>query len=125
VHFVQAAVALGDRAPTPDPQVAQAHAMLRHALDPEEVEQVALLGQLLRARDHHDAASVSRWLRAVILTSSRAAYALAGDLGAARRCLEAEAESELLPRREHVLDLVRASVSEEMAQVRKQLFYVT
>ena len=56
------------------------------------------------------------------MTASRAAYALAGDLGAAVRCLEAEPESELLPRREHLLDLVRASVSDELDVVRRHLF---
>jgi tetratricopeptide (TPR) repeat protein len=122
VHYALAAVALSDSELVIDAQVASAQLVLRRALSSAELEQVTLLGQLLRARGHHGAPAVAAWLRAVILTASRAAYALAGDLGAAVRCLEAEPESELLPRREHLLDLVRASVSDELDMVRRHLF---
>jgi tetratricopeptide (TPR) repeat protein len=122
VHYALAAVALSDGEMVIDAQVASAQIVLRRALSSAELEQVTLLGQLLRARGHHGAPAVAAWLRAVIMTASRAAYALAGDLGAAVRCLEAEPESELLPRREHLLDLVRASVSDELDVVRRHLF---
>jgi hypothetical protein len=122
VHHAQAAVALSDGEMILDPQVIAARTVLRRALSSAELEQVTLLGQLLRARGQHGAPAVAAWLRAVIMTASRAAHALAGDLGAAARCLEAEPDSELLPRREHLLDLVRASVSEEMDTVRRHIF---
>ena len=121
VHYALASVALSDADLPLDASMISALAVLRRSLSPGELEQVTLLGQLLRARGHHGAPTVAAWLRAVMLTATRAAYALAGDLGAAIRCLESEPESELLPRREHLLDLVRASVSEEMDSVRRQI----
>jgi tetratricopeptide (TPR) repeat protein len=123
-HFIDAAMALdaqrdGEQLTGDIARIAES---LSRALGPAATEQVATVGERLRAARVRPEAAALAWLKATDLTALRAAWALAGDLEAGARSIAAEGASPLThPQTQRLLDLVWGSTTEEQFSVRRQL----
>jgi hypothetical protein len=85
------------------------------------LEEMASIGQSLRVSKMKSEEAALAWLRATDLTASRTALLLTGDLEPCAGYAESEVSVFGSTREERVLDLVAASVSEEMLAAREHL----
>jgi hypothetical protein len=122
--IVDAAMALGeiaaDKAPTGE--MGKTVMMMRRALQPQQLENVAAIGRKLRAEATRSEEAALKWLQATDLTAIRAAYVMTGDLETTARLVAAEPQpATALPATQRLLDLVWSSATEELFAVRKHL----
>jgi tetratricopeptide (TPR) repeat protein len=117
--IMRAVIALAyDEEPEPDARVtAQA---FKRWLQPVVLDQLAVVGRRLREDGRDLVRRGAQWLRAADLTTARAALVLTGDLPRTIAAVEARAADEGAARAA-LLELVRASVSDELWAVRQQL----
>ncbi len=119
-HILEAVFTLAGDAATPEH--ARTIDVLRRALQPAQLEQVAAIAKRLRATGQKPEAIIGSWLAASDLTASRVGFVLLGDLELAARMLASEsAPVGALPATQRLLDLIWSSVTEEVFAVRKHL----
>ena len=95
---------------------------MKRGLSPVALEQVSSVGRKLRADGARAEAMALSWLQATDLTGNRAGLVLAGDLETCARLVAGEpASSSTLPAMQRLLDLVWASVTEDIFAAKKQL----
>jgi len=124
-QVIEAAMALGAEGWSDPPAtdgVGRTVLGMKRALPPHVAEQVAALGQKLRARGTRPDAAAVKWLHAADLTGLRAGWALAGDVEACARMVAADGNPpHTLPPTQRLLDLVWSSTTEELISVRRTL----
>ncbi|HVK84955.1 MAG TPA: tetratricopeptide repeat protein [Kofleriaceae bacterium] len=101
-------------------QDASSHAArwLSSALHPVELDQVLAIGARLRERGTSPMTTALSWLSATDRAADRIGLVVTGDVGACCRVIEREQPAASGADADRVLDLVRASVSEEVLGVR-------
>ena len=124
-QVIEAAMALGaegDGEPAATDVIGDVVLGLKRALPLAEIEQVAAIGQKLRAIGTRPEAAALRWLQATDLTGLRAGWVMVGDLETCARLAAADGHAAgSLPPTQRLLDLAWSSTTEELMAVRKLL----
>ncbi len=95
---------------------------MKRGLSPVALEQVSAVGRKLRTDGARPEALALGWLQATDLTGNRAGLVVAGDLETCARLVAGEpAVATTFPAMQRLLDLVWASVTEDVFAARKQL----
>jgi hypothetical protein len=125
-HVIEAAIALAYDAegapPIPSPELQRTVAGLKRALPAMQLEQVVAIGKKLRENGVRSDDAAVTWLQATDLTAIRVGYALVGDLETCARLVAADGRpTGTKAPTERLLELIWASVTEEMFAVRRHL----
>jgi hypothetical protein len=94
---------------------------LRKALPAVDLDQVKTIGERLRVRGTDPEAAVREWHAAADATATRVALALIGDLPTCARLLATEPGPQTAARAQRVLELLAASISDELILTREHL----
>ena len=95
---------------------------LRKALPAVDLDQVKTIGERLRARGIDAEVAVREWLHSADATATRVALALVGDLPTCARLLATEPGAQQnAARAQRVLELLAASISDELILTREHL----
>jgi tetratricopeptide (TPR) repeat protein len=117
--IMRAVIALAyDEEPEPDVRVTAT--AFKRWLQPVVLDQLNVIGRRLREDGRDLLRRGAQWLRAADLTAARAALVLTGDLERTMAAVEARAADESAARAA-LLELVRASVSDEIWTVRQRI----
>jgi len=99
---------------------------LRRALPAVDLDQVKTIGERLKARGIDPEAATRDWLHAADATATRVALALVGDLPTCARLLATEPGAQQnAARAQRVLELLAASISDELIVTREHLGTLT
>jgi hypothetical protein len=95
---------------------------LKRTLSTVDLDQIKTIAERLRARAIDPEAAVRDWLMAADATATRVALALVGDLPTCARLLASEpGAAQTTVRGQRVLELLAASITDELISVREHL----
>ncbi len=118
--IVELAVALGAGGAEAVAGTSNTARWLAEALRPIELDQLITIGARLAERGVDPARAAADWLDATDRVADRIAYLMCDDLSTCVRSIEREPAARVTSR-DRILDLVRASITEEMFAVRARL----